>query len=296
MAGMNGYVVHPPVERDPGLPGGYSLREAVAATGLSAQRIRALLRSGYVRPRTESGGALRFSFQDLVLLRTARDLSDRIPARRLGRALVLLRAQIPDGRDPSALRIRADGENIVVQDGPSSWEPLSGQILLNFNVAGCAAQVAPLVDRAASAARRRQRDKQAEEWFERACDLESGDLESARDAYRRALEVDPDHPEAHINLGRILHGDGNTVSAEAHFRAAVRRDPANATALYNLAICAEDQGRHGAAVRLYRRSLEHDPAMSDAALNLALLYERLGRERMALRYFAMHRRLEGRGA
>src|SRR5262245_10937714 len=45
----------------------------------------------------------------------------------------------------------------------------------------------------------------AEEWYDLGCELEATEPERAREAYQRALELDPLMAEAHVNLGRQLH-------------------------------------------------------------------------------------------
>ena len=271
--------------------GGYGLREASSVLGLPPSRIRSFVRAGMLNPRRGSHGAFRFSFQDLILLRTARDLSSKIPARRLRQALARLRRQLPTGRDLTGLRITTDGHDVVVQDGRSAWQPSSGQILLNFEVAEIAAEVAPLVRLAARDAFQENRLLQAGEWYELACDLEGCDPEAARDAYRRALEVDPDHVESHLNLGRILHGEKSLDSAEAHYRVVLRIAPSHALAWFNLGVCSEDQGEPLGAVHCYRRALRIDPKLADAHMNLAPLYESLGRQKLALRHWMTFRAL-----
>lgn len=275
-------------------PSGYGIKQAAAVLGLSVSQIRLFVQSGMCTPRRGPRGAYRFSFQDLILLRTARDLSSRIPARRLRRALARLRQQLPVGRELTTVRITTDGDDLVVQDGRSAWKPASGQTLLNFDVAEIAAEVAPFVRRAAREAIEKDGRMAVEDWFELACDLESCEPESARDAYRRVLELDPDHVEAHLNLGRILHEERSLDAAEAHYRMAVRREPTHATALFNLGVCSEDQGRKLRAVRFYRRAIASDPNFADAHLNLALIYDELGKAQLAIRHLTAYRSLVGK--
>ncbi|MFB3906796.1 MAG: tetratricopeptide repeat protein [Candidatus Eisenbacteria bacterium] len=274
-------------------PSGYGIREAAAALGLTEQQIRAFVRAGLLEPRRGARGALRFSFQDLVLLRTARDLSRTVPPRRLRAALTRLREQLPVGRDLTAVRITAEGEDLVVHDGRDAWHPASGQTILDFEVSEIAAEVAPLVRRAAREAIAEDRRLEASDWYELACDLESCEPEASRDAYRRALELDPDHADAHLNLGRLLHEEGNLSAAAAHYRQAARSRPEDATAWFNLGVCEQDRGRGERAVRYYRHAITLDPNLADAHMNLALVYEELGRPRLALRHLAIHRGLLG---
>jgi hypothetical protein len=72
--------------------------------------VRAFARDGYLTPGRGPRGELRFSFQDLVILRTAKGLvAARIPTRRIRRALKRLRAELPRGRSLAELRITPKG-------------------------------------------------------------------------------------------------------------------------------------------------------------------------------------------
>ena len=61
------------VER-PAPPSGYSTKDVAALLGLSAAQVRSYVRAGFLSPRQGPRGEYYFSFQDLVLLRTAKGL------------------------------------------------------------------------------------------------------------------------------------------------------------------------------------------------------------------------------
>src|SRR5438034_11509611 len=87
--------------------------------------------------------------------------------------------------------ITAEGHRVVARDGALAWNPDSGQLVLDFDVASLAERAAPLARRQAAAARRIEDDLDAEQWFDLGLELEVSAPEDARDAYRRALELDP---------------------------------------------------------------------------------------------------------
>lgn len=250
--------------------------------GLSVGQVRAYVRAGFLEPERGPRGELRFSFQDLVLLRTAQGLvSARIAPRRVRRALRKLKEQLPEGRTLRGVRIRAEGDRIVVGDGRASWVPESGQVLLDFEAQELAQKVAPL----------RLRAGDASDWYERGCDLEESSPAAAQDAYRRALELDPSLPDAWVNLGRLLHQDGDARGAAEHYRKAIELDAGNALALFNLAVALEDLRMPEEAVLAYRTALQADPRHADAHYNLARLYERRGDPAAALRHLRTYRKL-----
>jgi len=278
---------------------GYSTADVAKLTGLSPARIRALARNGLVAPRMESG-RFRFSFQDLVIFRVAKDLVDaRVSARSIQRALKELRADLPGDLSLGSLRIRAEGAKVVVHDGDKRWEPESGQLHFELDdlARGLAREAAPI-------ARGRLSDPLSDPpgreqleglgpggWYDIACDLEAPSPDDAVRAYERVLELEPGHVDAHVNLGRLLHEAQDLGGAERHYRAALDADPADATAAFNLGVVLEDQQRDREAVRAYRRAIDADPDHPDAHYNVAAVCERLGERVAALRHLKRYREL-----
>jgi tetratricopeptide (TPR) repeat protein len=282
----------------------YSTRDAARLLGLPPSRVRRLARAALPRARRATGRELRFSFQDLVLLRATKGLFDsRVPAGRIRRALERLAAQLPSGRPLSAIKIRAQGERIVAQHGDAVWLPDSGQGCFDFDLTRCDPAVAldarrraapPPVERTPTppaVAPAREDDVCAEDWFALGCDLEATDAERARDGYRRCLELDPNHVDARINLGRLLHESGRNGAAESQFRLALILRPDEPTTSFNLGVVLEDQSRWSEALERYRRAIELDPSCTDAHYNAARLYQKLGDGAAALRHLQIYRRL-----
>jgi len=270
---------------------GYTLPDVARLIRLSPVRIRACVRAGCIVPRRGRRGEYRFSFQDVVLLRTAQGLLDRLPARIVHRALQRLRRQLPEGRTLAGMRITAEGDRVVARAEGVAWRPESGQLLLDFNVASLARDAAPVARRAVVAARRIAADLDADDWYALGSDLEAVDTAQARDAYRRALELDPTHFEARLDLGRLLHELGEVRAAEAQYRLAMQARPQDATAAFNLGVALEDLRRPADAQQEYERAIALDAEYADAHYNLAQLFERQGRHRSALRHLQAYRSL-----
>jgi tetratricopeptide (TPR) repeat protein len=263
---------------------GFSTREVATLLGLSVPQVMAYVRAGVVAPKAGRKGEHRFALPDVVILRTAKGLADRIPEPKLRRALRALKEQLPPGRPLSAVRITVHGDQVVVRDGPSAWNPVSGQRVLDFEVAELASKVAPLVRKQAKEAHEVPDDLSADDWFELGYEMELSEPDQARDAYRRTLELNPDHVAARVNLGRLLHERKQYKLAEVHYRLALAVDPKNSTAHFNLGVALEDLGRLDEAATTYESAVEYDPAHADAHFNLAQLYERLGKKAAAIRH------------
>ncbi len=279
------------------VPVGFSTREVARLLRVSPARVRALVRAGFVHPARGPGRRFRFSFQDVVVLRAARDLvASRVPAARVARIVERLRAELPGGRSLASLRIAADGRQVVVRQDGESWEPESGQLLLDFAVAELAARAVPLARRAAAAARENADELSAEDWFELGYELEATEIEEAIRAYNEALRLDPDHADARVNLGRLLHEHGEVSAAARHYRRALELRPDDPTAAYDLGVALQDLGRLEEAARSYLAAIRLAPDHADAYFNLSAVYERLGRQALAIRHLKTYRQLvTGRG-
>lgn len=266
---------------------GYTTREVADVLGLPTSTILTWTRSGLLTPRRGPRGAYVFSFQDVALLRSARDLlAADIPTRRVREALERLREQLPIGRPLSAVSVSAAGGRILVQDDHGMWEPGSGQIQIDFETRGAVPE--PLAGPRGSID---SRTLDADAWYDRAVDLEAATPEAAKEAYGRALTRDPDHAEAHLNLGRMLHEEGDVARAEIHYRKALLSDPRNARAYYNLGVALDDQGHSTGAVEAYQAALGLDPDLAVAHFNVSRLLEAAGRRAEALAHLAAYKRL-----
>src|SRR5437660_584753 len=197
------------------------------------------------------------------------------------------------GERKPAKRVEGKGDRIVVSDGESTWSPESDQMQIDFAISDLATRAAPMARRAARAARLVEQDLSAQDWYDLGLELEVAAPIEARDAYRRALELDAHHADAHVNLGRLLHEQGLVEEAERHYRLALRESPEHATAAFNLGIALEDLGRPADAIDAYRAALATDPRLADAHYNVARLYEKAGKKAAALRHLSSYRRLSG---
>ncbi|MFQ5528237.1 MAG: tetratricopeptide repeat protein [Thermoanaerobaculia bacterium] len=272
---------------------GYTTAEAARLVRLTPAQIRSFVRSGFLEPERGSRRQYRFRFQDIVVLRAARDLvAQKVPSRRLRRVLRDLRSQLPRGRSLAELRISFEAGNLVVRSGGEAWEPESGQRLLDFEVSELAAKAAPL----ASALIERAGDPAtlcADDWYELGFELEASAVDQARVAYERSLEADHGHPDAHLNLGRLLHEDGDPAAAYSHYQAALTARPDDATAAFNLGVAQQDLGKGNEAQACYRAALEMDPKLADAHFNLAVLLEQEDESAGAIRHLKAYMRMMG---
>ena len=265
----------------------YSVRDVERLVHLPRSRIRSLVDAGFVSPARGPRNAWRFSFQDLIVLRTAQALAEaRVPHQRITRSVKALRRRLPDSMPLSGLNIEAEADRVVVREGPRRWRAESGQYLLRFEGETDASPLSVL-DRQGAVP-----PTSAQDWFDRAVALEAQDPDAAIAAYEQAIAADPGHVKARINLGCLLHETGRLDRAAAVYRDALRQvagdDP---VLLYDLGVLLDDMGRKNEAMEAYSAALREDPGFADCHYNLALLCRRIGRPRDAIRHMAAYRRL-----
>lgn len=267
----------------------FGIREVERMLRMPRSAILGLVRAGFVAPGRGARREYRFSFRDLIVLRTAGALrAARVPARRITRALRDLRRRLPDAVPLSGLRIAALGDRVVVGEGPARWQADSGQYVLDLDVTVADGELRVLARGEPTL------EPDAEDWFRRGEAAEREDAARAVSAYERALALDPAHVPARLNLGRLLHEQSQLAAAEGVYREGLRAVGNHSTLLYNLGVLLQDAGRASDAIEAYQAALREDPRFADCHYNLALLLEASGNGRGAIRHMAAYRRLAGR--
>jgi tetratricopeptide (TPR) repeat protein len=268
----------------------YGVRDVEKLLRLPRSTIRSLIAAGFVKPSRGPRNAWLFSFQDLIVLRTAQSLvAANVPGRRITRAVKELRRNLPESMPLSGLNIGAVANRVVVKEGGSQWQAESGQYLLAFEGDPADGSLS-VIERSAPPAA-----TDAQEWFDRGVFMEQLDIETAIVAYQRAVDADASRMDARINLGRLLHEAGRLAKAERVYREAIGLLGSDPVALFNLGVVLDDMNRKREAVDAYEAALRGDPALADCHYNLALVYGELGRPRESLRHMSQYRRLGGSG-
>jgi len=269
------------------MTGAYSASDLQRILHMNEAELRRCLRSALL-PVPTSTQRQSYSFQQLVVLRTAKGLSEAgVSVRRIRKVLESLQRQLGESRAISSLQVYASGRAVIVWDGNHRWQPDSGQFLLNFE-ARPSAPSRRLQPRRPSTVNIR-RDS-ALRWWTRGVELEGQAPEAACRAYEEAIRLNPCLAEAHVNLGRLYHEAGKLEEAEVSYRLAIEHGPDLVVAYYNLGVVLEDQGRDTAAIAAYQQTLQRDAMFRAAHCSLAELYERLGRAKEALRHYAAAKR------
>ena len=102
------------------------------------------------------------------------------------------------------------------------------------------------------------------------------DEAGAEEAYRAVLALDPEDPNAHLELGLIDERRGKAMEAEEHFIESLKSDPGNPRALYSYASLYYAADDLETAEELLVRALATDDGYSPALSALASIRARNG--------------------
>ena len=267
--------------------GEYTTADVVKVTGLTAGQVYRFVRRGLLEPRRAAGHAYRFSFRDIVLLRTAgRLLADGMSPRRTYGALTSLKERMNSASSMTGMRISVDGGYIVYGADGQLWDANTGQGRFNFDIRGLANSVADL-KRKRLGGDVETNEQSSDDLYNIAIDLERIDDDLASGFYRKALKLDPKHADAHVNLGRLLQLEGDLERARQHYGFALAVDIDHQIARYNLGTLYDKAGQLEQAIRCYRMA----PEVANAHYNLSRIYQSQNDEDLADHHMHLFRQM-----
>jgi tetratricopeptide (TPR) repeat protein len=265
----------------------YTLKDAETVLGIPRSVATRLITEGIITPTRGPRREYLFTFQDMVLLRTANSLHDaRIPTRLIVRALAWVKASRGAGQPLSGVRIRAMGSEVAAMDEGNGWQAVSGQMLMDLDPAGPGTAVVESLHNARVPA------AEAKDWFLVGAELETDKPIDAEEAYRRALEAEPTFLDPYLNLGCMLCDAHRFAAAAELYHRGVTHLPSEPLLHFNLAVTLEDMGRSMEALSSYERCITLAPDFADAHFNAARIYATLGNGMRAIRHFNAYRRLQ----
>jgi Tfp pilus assembly protein PilF/peroxiredoxin len=106
--------------------------------------------------------------------------------------------------------------------------------------------------------------------------MKAGQPTEARQAFERALALDPGHAESSNSLGALLAQSGDVPGAIVRFRAALEVKPDFADALNNLGFALFQGEQDQQAYELYQKALLAEPEFPEALNNLGIFHGQHG--------------------
>jgi tetratricopeptide (TPR) repeat protein len=273
----------------------FSRREVAKLLGVTETRLRSLDRAKIVSPSGQKGKQRAYTFQDLIALRATRELLEhRVRLRDVARAIGALRQALPRVTRPlQELRIVGDGRRVLVRAEEGTYEPLTGQMVLDFQVQALRDDVVRVLRAETSPARART----AYDLYVQASALDEdpATYEQAEELYARAVRLDPTLAIAYTNLGNIRFRRGDEAGAEVLYRRAIDVDPRQPEAHYNLGYVMLERGDARGSTAYFERAVEGDPRFADAHFNLAMAWEQVGERAKARTHWRKYLDLEPTG-
>jgi protein O-GlcNAc transferase len=117
------------------------------------------------------------------------------------------------------------------------------------------------------------------------CSHQRGDHGAAVARIQRAIELNPNNPGSHNNLGLALKALHRFDQAIASFQHALRLKPDYATAHVSLGNMLKDQGALEQAATHFRTALAHKPELAEAHNNLANILKSLAQHEEAITHY-----------
>jgi tetratricopeptide (TPR) repeat protein len=264
----------------------YGQRDVLAMYGsLRADHLRYLQKWGFIRPAFRNNADTYLAFPDLTLLRQVNsELQRGVSFRAVLRDLQASRA----GQLTFDFRIDAQPARIITLKPREAMAPAQNRPAGEFGeLSGRSGS--PLPSRPLTT---------AEQYFLMGSLLDDGTperQEEASQAYRRALEEDPDLVAALINLANIRYARDELAEAQALYERAILLDPTYFEAHFNLGNIYHDHGRYFDAEACYREALALNPGYPDAHFYLAVTLEKTGRSLDAQPHWRAYQRLAPEG-
>lgn len=100
---------------------------------------------------------------------------------------------------------------------------------------------------------------------------DNGQLNKAKEMYRKCISQDPQYADAFFNMGWILMQQDSLEKATKQFDFVTKIEPTNSEAYYNRGVCKELLKRTAEALSDYRQALEFDPEYQEAKDGVARL-------------------------
>ena len=126
----------------------YSFRDVATIFDVPESRLRYWAQTGFINPSVRHDGRRFYTFADLIQVRAAKGLLDAgLSLQRVRKNLDALRAIVPTVDYPaSKMRICSDGETVVARDDDDQFfEPLTGQLVMEFSVETLSSRVADVL-------------------------------------------------------------------------------------------------------------------------------------------------------
>ena len=237
--------------------------------GISSVRLRRWIRAGLIQPTTTQFQIPFFDFHQVAFVKQLHELlEDGASLSNIKQGIEQAKDLLPHGQSLSTQWSNIERDGRVLLRLRDQLIDHTGQKYLDFDDTD---EVAPTLCVAANPHE-----------FHDLCDEalaleEQGRPEAAADLYQRALQLEPEHPILHFDLGNVLFQLGRVDESIAQFRQAILYNSEFAMAWHNLGCVNAHLAAWDEAERCLRRALSLVPTYADSHFTLAEVLHQQGR-------------------
>ncbi len=264
----------------------YTVAQLSRILDVSRDRIRSWLRWGLIEPIETVHRLNYFDYQQVTSAKMLCDLvADGLPLARIREGLQRVQAWWPEMEAPLCqLSVLEENGRLLIRMGDGRLAEPSGQLQLDFDTA--AAEFALAIE---------VTDRSTDDWFHEALECENqGDYRGAVHAYERAIEIEPEDPILHFNLGNVLYASQELTAAERLFRRAVELDSEYVEAWNNLGTVLAESDQYDESILALRHALNVFPLYADAHFNLGDILSATGQRQDAQVHWRKYLQLDPR--
>jgi Tfp pilus assembly protein PilF len=114
---------------------------------------------------------------------------------------------------------------------------------------------------------------------------QKNNIKDAQNYYQKVLEIDPNHSEAHNNLGVIFQGLRENQKAKDCYEKAIEINPNYVSALSNLGVIFQELRENLKAIGCFEKAIEINPNYVNAHNNLGIIFQGLRENQKAKECF-----------
>lgn len=267
----------------------YSRADLLRILHLTARQLANWERAGLI------AAAASYTFADLLKIKKVRDLcAMKVRPAVIRQSLEAMQKQAAGMGNPllEAGASCTAKHRVAFRHEGRLLEPIAGQFLMDFSTREHVVTTTPIPEDEPTSC-----EEGAASWFARGVALEEDPATQtqALAAYQKALEFQPAHAAAHINLGTLYYNRQDFALAEKHYRAALQADSRYALAYFDLGNVLDETGRVQEGIKTYKMAVQLAPTYADAHYNLALAYEKVREPRKALKHWQAYIKLDTTG-
>ncbi len=262
---------HPPLAAERETGGAYTRKEVCRLLKIDNRQLRSWERQQLIEELSH------YRFSHLLLLnKIVRLRNEKAHPRVIKQTLHAIRERLKD--EPlHDVQVYKDGRRVRVKIRKQKMDPLSGQLLFDFDEAEINKLLQlPASQKTSGVIAEKLRNKiEADQWFERGLELEQtgAPFDQIVSAYQTAAKLDPLSAGALVNLGTVFFNGHAWSDAEEQYKKALDIEPDYALAHFNLGNLYDERGDAQRALHHYNEALKLHPNYADAHYNVALLYQ-----------------------